>query len=260
MENIISMYNNIDIWLLIFCRIFFAIIFLSVIVETGVPNIAKVGLSMILASLVYFTLSQPEVQYNLTILGFGMLVLKETLVGLIIGFGVNLFFQVYYFVGSLLSTQGGLGMSNLFDPVNGTQMPLIGKFYHLAFCAVFLASGGYHWFIKALVETFTYMPINSAIFRTDIVGSIVIAIGVFWEISFKIAAPIIAILFIIDCGLGILARTVPQMNMFVIGLPLKVMILLVMLLITMQLLPTFNNMIINNITDTFFNLLQGMRP
>ena len=260
MENVMSIYNNIDIWLLIFCRIFFAMVFLSIMVETGLPNLAKVGLSMILTMLVYFTVEQPEIHYNLTIVGFSILILKETLVGLILGFGVNLFFQVYYFVGSLLSIQGGLGMSSLFDPLNGAQMPLIGRFYHLAFTAVFLMSGGYHWFIKALVETFTYLPINSAIFRTDLVGTVVMAVGVFWEISFKIAAPIIAILFIIDCGLGILARTVPQMNMFVIGLPLKVMVLLIMMMITVQLLPAFNSMIIDNITNTFFNLLQGMRP
>ena len=86
------------------------------------------------------------------------------------------------------------------------------------------------------------------------------AITIFWEISFKLASPIIAIIFIVDCGLGILARTVPQMNMFVIGLPLKMIILFIMMVITMQLLPAFNNMIIQNMTNTFFNILQGLMP
>lgn len=260
MNSIIDMYTHIDIWLMIFCRILFALVFLPIITESKLPPILQGGISAILATIVFFTIDIIPITYTPTIIGFTIILIKEIIIGLIIGFSVLIFFQVYYFVGNLLSTQGGIGMSTILDPVNGTQMPILGKFYYLGFCTIFIVSGGFHWFITSLVETFIYIPIGEGLLRPDIVYVVVEAVAVFWEMSFKLASPVIAVIFIIDCGLGILARTVPQMNMFVIGLPLKMIILFIMLIITTALLPAFNNLIIENITNTFFNILQGLMP
>lgn len=260
MNTIIDMYNHIDIWLMIFCRILFALIFLPILVESKLPPILQGGISAILTTIVFFTIDIIPIQYTHTLIGFGMMLLKEIIIGLIIGFSVFIFFQVYYFVGNLLSTQGGIGMSTILDPVNGAQMPILGRLYYLGFCTIFMISGGFHWFISALIETFTHIPLGDGVIRPDLVYVVVEAVAIFWEISFKLAAPIIAVIFIIDCGLGILARTVPQMNMFVIGLPLKMIVLFVMLIITVTLLPSFNNLIIENMTNTFFNILQGLMP
>lgn len=260
MNNIVDIYTHIDIWLLIFFRIVFAIIFLPILVEAKIPAQMKVGLSAILATIVFFTIDIIPINYANNLVGFSIVLFKEALVGLIIGFSVLIFFQVYYFVGNLLSTQGGIAMSTVMDPVNGTQMPLIGKLYYLAFCLIFILSGGCHWFITSLVETFIHIPIGEAIIRPDITYAVVEAVSIFWEMSFKLASPIIAVIFIVDCGLGILARTVPQMNMFVIGIPIKVIILFIMLICTIGLIPVFNDIITDNITNTFFNILQGLIP
>lgn len=260
MNSGIEIYTHIDIWALIFCRIFFALVFLPVIVETKVPPQVKVGLSAILATIVFFTIDKIPLQYSGEVIGLTLLVVKESVIGLIIGFSILIFFQVYYFVGNLLSTQGGIGMSTVLDPVNGMQMPILGKFYYMGFCALFILSGGYHWFISALVETFIHIPVGQGVLRPEIAYAVVEAIALFWEVSFKLASPIIAVIFIVDCGLGILARTVPQMNMFVIGIPLKMIILLVMLMVTTSLLPAFNNLIINHLTDTFFSIVRGLIP
>lgn len=260
MNNELVIYTHLDIWLLIFCRILFSLVFLPVIVETKVPTQIKVGLSAILSSIVFFTIEITPINYTETLLGFGLVLMKEILIGLIIGFSILIFFQVYYFVGNLLSTQGGIGMSTVLDPVNGMQMPILGKFYYLGFCTLFILSGGYHWFITSLVETFIHIPVGKGVIRPEMTYAVVEAISVFWEMSFKLASPIIAVIFIVDCGLGILARAVPQMNMFVIGLPLKMIILFILLIITTGLIPIFNNLIIENITDTFFNVLRGLMP
>lgn len=246
--------------ILIFCRIFFALQILPIMEETKLPAIARVGLAMILSLIVYYTIPSEDIKQNMEIFIFFILVLKESVVGLILGFGVSLFFQVYHFVGHLISTQGGLGMSTLFDPSSGIQVPLLGRFYYLGFCVIFIISGGYHWFISVMVETFRVIPLTQAVFREDMVFSVIQGVGVFWEISLKLASPIIATILIIDCGLGILARTVPQMNMFVIGLPLKVLILFILLIITIGLLPSYNDVIMEQMTQFFYSLIQGMMP
>ena len=80
--------------------------------------------------------------YNPTLLGYTLLIVKECVVGLIIGFGMNLFFQVYFFVGMMLGMQSGLSMSQVMDPTTNTPVPLLGRFYFLCFSALFIISGG----------------------------------------------------------------------------------------------------------------------
>lgn len=260
MNDIIEFYNHIDVWLLIFIRIFFALMFLPIMVEAKLPPLAKGGLSAALALLVYLVIPSPVGSLDKTLVVFFFMILKEAIIGLIMGFSISIFFQLYYFIGHLWSVQGGIGMSTIMDPSSGTQMPIIGKFYYLGFATLFLTSGGYHWFIQAVVESFKYIPLGQGLLQGETMYPIIQAVSLFFEFGFKLAAPIIGILFIIDCGLGILARTVPQMNMFVIGIPLKTLMLFVLLFITIGLMPMFNEMIIKNIVDTFYNSVQGLVP
>lgn len=258
--EILKIYQQIDVWLLISIRIFFALFFLPIMVETKLPILAKGGMTAALTSIVFFTVSFETLGGTQTLIGLFLLIMKEALIGLILGFGVILFFQIYYFVGHLWSIQGGIGMSTIMDPSTGTQMPTLSKFYYMGFAVVFIVSGGYHWFIRALVESFTYIPISKGVLDSALLYPVIHAVAVFFELGFKLAAPIIAVLFIIDCGLGILARTVPQMNMFVIGLPLKMIVLFVLLLITITLMPLFNEMLIKNMVEFFYQIVQVLVP
>lgn len=260
MDIITTLYSHVDVFLLFFCRIFFAFQIFPIMEETKLPNAAKVGLSNILALVAFFAAGTPEITYNNTFLGLMLLVAKEAVIGLIMGFCIIIFFQVYYFFGQLLSVQSGLGMSTLYDPSSGAQIPLVGKFYYLGFCATFLISGGLHWFIQALVESFIYIPVGEAVLRAEIMYTIIEAVSLFFLLGIKLASPILAVLFSIDCGLGILARTVPQMNMFVVGLPIKLLVLLVMLMVTIGLFSTFNQWIFNYMVDAFFEIIQGLMP
>ncbi|MDF2612674.1 MAG: fliR [Clostridia bacterium] len=260
MEELTYLYTHIDVFLLVLIRIVFALAFLPIIEESKLPPIALGGISTCLSYITMLTIPALNLDYNPTLIGFTIVLLKECIIGIIIGFGVRIFFQVYLFVGMLLGTQGGIGMSTMFDPASAEQVTIIGRFYMLGFSILFIFSGGYHWFIKTLVDSFRVIPINQVVFRPNIVGTIVEAVSQYWLISFKLAIPVLAVLFIIDCGLGVLARAVPQMNMFVIGLPLKMIVLFVLLVFTIGLIPSFNDMIIDNMVNTIMNMIQGMRP
>ncbi len=260
MENIMDLYQNVDIFLLIFCRIFFSLVFLPIMTETQLPALARAGLGFILSIIVYSTPETVSVAYNTTLLGFGILAVKEMLFGLILSYVVSIFFNLYHYVGFLLGIQGGLSMNVLFDPSSSQQVPTLGKFYALGFSTVFIVSGGYHWFIKSLVDTFNYIPIGTAVFNPNMIGSITHMVAVFFEVGFKLASPILAVIFVIDCALGILARTVPQMNMFVVGIPLKIILLFTMLIIIMPLISSYNNIIIEAMKDALTDIMQGLMP
>lgn len=260
MDNILEIYHYTDIWLLIFCRIVAAIITLPIVIETKLPAIAIGGLTGILSMIVFFTIPFEAVYYAENVLEFGIVIVKEVLVGLIIGFSFGIFFQVYNFFGQLLSTQGGLGMSTIMDPNSFTQVPIIGKFYTIAFATIFVASGGYHWFIAALVETFYYIPVGKAIINPEIMHSVLDAVILFFEMGFKLASPVVGVIVVVDCGLGILARVVPQMNMFVVGLPIKLIILFLLMIALMEVIGPYNNFIIETIVNEFFNIIEGLVP
>lgn len=260
MEWLLDLYPRIDILVFVMSRILPSFFFLPIVTETKLPYWAQSGLALALSFIVMPSIVVDAIVYQPTLLGFTFVIIKEVAVGLILGFGVFMFCQIYLCIGQLLGLQAGLGMSRSFDPVNGTEVSSLGKFYSIGFGAFFVMTGGYHWFIKIIVESFTAIPINQGIIGAQVVAAIMDAMGVYFMLSFKIACPILAILFIMDCGLGILARTVPQMNMFVIGIPLKIIALFFLLIAIIGLTPSFNKIITDAITSTVMNIWQGLIP
>ncbi|ONI44520.1 flagellar biosynthetic protein FliR [Candidatus Epulonipiscioides gigas] len=258
MESILDLYMYTDIWLLVFVRIVAVISVMPVILETKMPATVVAILSIVLTMIVFFTIPQGTLAYTESFLGYGILIIREILVGLVLGFGILIFFQVLNFTGQLWSNQGGLSMSQFFDATIGAQIPVLGRFLTLGFSTLFIVSGGYHYFISALVKTFEYIPVGAAIFNPSISITILDAVAIFFELGFRLATPILGVILLIDVGLGILARTVPQMNMFVIGLPLKSLILITLLIVIINYLPEYSNIIINYMKNTYFELLEGL--
>lgn len=260
MEDLIYLYQSVDLLLIIFIRVIGVLAFLPIVEETKVPRIALAGISLGIALPVFFKMDLAAVYYAPNLISFTIVIVKELIVGLMMGFIVKLYFQIYPFVGSLISTQGGLGMSMVMDPTAGTQSTLIGRIYNLGLGAFFVLSGGYHWLIYTLAESFEILPINKEIFGQQIVKGIIETMGLYFSIGFKLAMPIISVILIVDFAMGILARTVPQMNMFVIGIPLKMIIMFVLMIVTIEMTGQYNSMIIEGLVNALTSMIQGMRP
>lgn len=260
MEELYFLYEHVDVFLIIFVRILAVTLFLPIIQETKMPKMALAGVSLGITISVYFRTDVAQHYYEPNMLSFSILLIREMLVGLIIGFVVKIFFQIYPFIGSLLSMQGGISMSVVMDPTAGVQSTLLGRLYSLGLGTVFIISGGYHWLIHTLVESFDLIPIGKSFFGPNVVSGMVKTVGDYLEISLKLSIPIIAVIMIVDFAMGILARTVPQMNMFVIGIPLKMLILFILLVMTMGVTAQYNQMIIECLVNTVNNVVQGMRP
>lgn len=247
-------------FILVFTRILSSVIFLPLMTHiSSVPANLKAGFSFMISIIVISAMPETTIVVGDGALEIGILLIKEIFVGLTLSFSLSMFFNIYYFVGQLWSMQGGLSQTMVADDTGG-QVSAIGKLYTMAFTVIFLFSGGYHWFISALIETFQHIPVGEAVFKEELFWSVVDAVSTYWELGLKLASPIIGVLFALDCALGILARTVPQMNMFVIGIPLKVIVLFGFLLLTIPLLSMFNDSIIQAIVDTFFSMARGMMP
>jgi flagellar biosynthetic protein FliR len=154
---------------------------------------------------------------------------KELLIGGLIGFCFATLFWGVRMAGDLVSLQMGFAIVNAIDPNSATQVSLIGEFKYVIAILILLAIDGHHLMIGALVDTYRVIPVGAGVFGTDLYEKLVRLTAMVFITAVKIGAPIMITLLLTDVALGIVARTVPQMNIFIVGFPLKIGIGLLML-------------------------------
>lgn len=218
MTVIFSMY---EIFLMVFVRTSGVFIFSPLFSSQNLPNIMKVGLTFTIS--VIITLVLPS-DIDLTDQVLFILIFKELLVGVIIGFISYIFFTAFYTMGQLIDMNIGFGMANVIDPQSKVQVPLTGNFYYIIAFLLLLLMDGHHLIITALKDSYLAIPLGKVTYDIGTLKIIINAMVQSFEIGFKLSSPIIAIIFLTDLVLGVLARTIPQMNVFVVGMPLKLLV------------------------------------
>lgn len=239
MDEIIDVIlNQYQLFLLVFVRVSGIFIFSPFFSSQNVPNIMKIGLSFSLTLLI--TVSRPvSVEIGNQILL--IVIMKELMVGIIIGFISYVFMSAFYVLGQIVDMKIGFGMANVVDPQNKIQVPLMGNFYYILSFLFMLLINGHHKIIIALVDSYNFIPIGKFFYNENVVEIIVNGLVKSFEIGFKLSFPVVAIIFLTDIVLGIMAKTIPQMNVFVVGMPLKVFIGLAIIMVT---IPIFYNSIV----------------
>ncbi len=199
----------------------------------GVPTQFKVGIAAFLALIATATWA-PETALVIDG-GYTLLIFKELAVGLALGFTAALLLYAVQIAGSFIDFQMGFAIANVLDPQTGAQVPIIGQFKYTLALLFLLTVNGHHMMLDGVMQSLRSLPPEEflsvapeaiARFMTDLFVEMFI-------IAFQISLPIVASLFLIDVALGILAKTVPQLNIFAVGLPLKIFVGFVLLLLTM---------------------------
>ncbi len=245
MENITQLLPT---FLLIFCRItaFFAVA--PVFSFGNVPNMFKVGLAFFVSATIFSVMGN---ETALSIDGvYALMILKEILVGLLLGFTAYLFFTAVQVAGAFMDNQIGFGMVNVMDPMTGAQVPVLGNFKFFLAMLLFLAMNGHHYLLLALMNSYDWVPFDSQIFARIADGGVsnflIDAFVTMFYLAFQIAIPLVVTLFLVDVCLGILAKTMPQLNMFVVGFPVKITVGFIMLtLLVSSFSGTFRGLFIN---------------
>jgi flagellar biosynthetic protein FliR len=178
----------------------------------------------------------------------GLLVLN-TLIGLAIGFAASLVFGAIQTGAGLIGTQIGFGLSQVIDPMFEGASNTLDTFYTLFATMVFLTLSGHHWLIAALQRTLEVIPISGAGLSAELATGRVLAMaGELWGVAFQIALPVTGALLLTDVALGVLTRTVPQMNVFVVSMPLKVAVGIVVVLLTLPVLAAYLDSVFRTMT------------
>ena len=192
-------------------------------------------------------------------LGYAVIVLKEGITGLLIGLAANICNSIILFAGNIIDMDIGLSMAQEFDPVNRTQVTITGNLYFYFILLLMVVSNMHHVILNSFVDAFTLVPVNGQIFDWEhLAGSFVTYLADTFVIAFRIMLPIFACIMILNSILGIMAKVSPQMNMFAVGMQLKVLTGLLVLLVTVKLLPSIANFIFMEMRKIMVLFVEGM--
>ena len=153
----------------------------------------------------------------------------------------------------------GLSMVALMDPTTREQATFTGVFYQYMFTLLMLISGLYQYLLRAMVDTFTLVPINGAVFKTEaLMESVLMFLADYIAIGFRIILPIFCAMIFLNCVLGVLAKVSPQLNMFAVGMQFKVLVGLGILFLSMRMLPALSDNLFTQMKRMIVSFVEGM--
>jgi flagellar biosynthesis protein FliR len=199
------------------------IIFLAPVTgHQSVPVTVKLALGFFLALVLTPLLGKSAPVFDVDTAALVLTALREIGVGLLIGFASSLVFIGVRFAGDLVATEMGLSMATMFDPESGTSNPILAQFFALLAMLVFLLINGHHFIIESIVLSYHAVPIGQFELSGALAQGLVRMTGMVFVTAVKFAAPVIVTQLLTNVALAVLSRVMPQMNIFVVSMPLKI--------------------------------------
>ena len=247
------MIHNLDIrvLVLIMIRITSLILVSSMFFPKGVHNLFKIIFSLAI-SLILFPIISSNIEVTVhSEVQYIFLMLCETVIGILIGIFINLLYELFSGIGSILDSQGGFSSAAVFDPMTNSNSSIIEKLFYWIALTVFIIFNGHHYFIKAIVFSYEKIKIGDLNLTSNFINSFIDIAFIIFKSSFMIIIPIIIILIFVDIILGIISRIIPRINVIVISFPLKILVTIVLLIVSVKFIYTrfttiymdFNNLI-----------------
>ncbi|KAI4447734.1 Flagellar biosynthetic protein FliR [Eubacterium plexicaudatum ASF492] len=224
----------------------------------GVPTKTKIGVAGCIAIMLTGVLPEQNLAYT-GIMEYGVIVIKEGITGLLIGYSASICNSIVLFAGSLIDMQIGLSMAQEFNPMTMMNESITGNLYNYMVMLMLLASNMYHYVIRAVCESYQLLPINRQVFQWDhLLEGIASYMSALVMIGFRITLPVFACMMLVNCVLGILAKVSPQMNMFSVGIQIKVLVGLSILFLAFMLLDSVADNIAQEMKRLVVYMIKGM--
>jgi flagellar biosynthetic protein FliR len=216
---------QIELWLLVLIRVSMLVFLMPIIVTEEVPARLKAALSFFLSLILFPLLPAATVEIPQSLGGFFLLAVREVYVGLVMGFAGTFVFAGLRLAGSWIDQETGFASVQLFNPMAQEEDTPLGHLVFLVFIMLLLSTGGYHFYFRAMAESFRIIPLTHA--AEAPAGTLTVFARMSADafvIGVKVAAPVVATLFISSVSLALIARIMPQMNVWLVGMPMKIAI------------------------------------
>ncbi|MEI7640449.1 MAG: flagellar biosynthetic protein FliR [bacterium] len=224
----------------------------------NVPAQLKAGLAFIVTFIIF-----PIIDRNLILptdlVGYTLLIFQQILVGVIIGYATYIIFAGIQLAGQIIDLQMGFGIVNVMDPMSNVQVSIIGQFQFILAMLIFMAINGHHYLLQAVVDSFKIAPIGHVGITNETVSKLADIFYQMFLIAFRIAAPATVALLLTNVTLGFIARTIPQMNVFMVGLPLNIVVGLAAVMISMPVIINLFSTLLAGMWNDIYYLIKSMR-
>ena len=262
-DILLDFYEYAPIMMMIYVRVLGFFMLVPVISSQNIFAQGRLFMAFVMAIAIFVSGSVTTIDLTDNVPGYVFLILQEFMVGMIMGYVATAVFNLMLFAGQMMDHQIGFMMVNVIDPMTQIQVPIVGNLYHFMLLAVVVVTGGLHHFFEAFFYSYQMLPIGTGV----VIGNERLA----WYISHllvesmllatRIAMPIVGTMMIINVTLGIMVKTVQQLNVFSIGLPLKIFLgtILLWLVVTPNFGTTFR-MIFDMAHLAMYEVIWGMRP
>jgi flagellar biosynthetic protein FliR len=252
----IDLINAFPVFLLIFIRVTSFFVTVPLFSYRNIPTTYKVGLGIFLSYLMFLSMEHPTLAIDEA---YFLLVLKELLVGLLIGLIAFVVMSAIQIAGGFIDYQMGFAMANVIDPQTGAQSPIMGQYLYTFALLLLLIVDGHHLLLDGIYYSYKIVPLEQAwlpLGSERLVEFIAKTVNSMFIIAFQMAIPIVGCLFLVDVALGITARTVPQLNIFVVGLPVKILVGFILLVIVMPVFLILFQKLFESMLITMRGLMQ----
>ncbi len=225
--------QRVETYALVAVRVTTMLSFVPVFSARQLPVLARIAFGLLVAIVI-----APTVALVAPLEGIGGLltaVLSQAIIGFTFGFVASLVFAGVQFCGEILDIEIGFAVVNVINPVTQQSVTVIGEFQLAIATLLFLVMDGHYFIVQGIAGSFALVPLPNAEITGAVAASVADMFGKSLAIVFQIGAPTAVALFIVNVALGLMAKVAPQMNVFVVGLPIQIFVGLIMLIVTMPL-------------------------
>lgn len=250
--------ENFEVFLLVLVRIsgfIFAAPFFSL---SSVPRQVKVGLSVFMSLVICSSLPDIKLDY-VGVIGYAVLVMQELIIGILIGFSAKMCVFILNFSGQMLDMEIGFSMVTELNPTSKIQSTITSTFYSNLVMLIMLLTDMHLHLLRAILDTFRIVPIGQAVFKPGLYDVVLKFMANYFIIGFRIILPVFTTILVVNIVLGILAKIAPQMNMFVVGMQLKIIVGLFVIFLVIGLMPQVTEFIFSEMKDCIQLIVQNLR-
>lgn len=227
--------------------------------QANAPRKLKFAVSLFMSVVIFQTISYEPLEY-VGVIGFAILVAKEAIVGAMTGLMANICTYILEFSGRLIDMEIGFAMVSVLNPATNLETSITGTLYSNVVILMLIVTDMHHYIIQAAVDSFRQVPLGEAVFQPDIYQIMTHFITDYFVIAFRIILPVFCCILIVNVVLGILAKVASQLNMFVIGMQLKVMMGLAIMFLVAGLLSHVSGFIFDEMKKMISMFLEAVRP
>ncbi len=255
---ILNTINLLPLFTIVLFRTASILFFSPIYNQTSLPLIIKIGFALVIAIAIFPTINSTQLVLPDNLPNFILIIFKEVAVGFLIGYSATLAFGAFVMAGELISTEMGLAMAQLVDPLFGDRISPISQILQIVGLVLFFAMNGHHWLINALVLSYKTVPITGFIESGASISKMLEMFSGLLVSAIKIAAPIMIVLSLVVVVSGFLARSTPEINIFLIIFPTKILVGVLILAVTFPFITRSIEYLLNLFRKDMFSLIGGM--